>query len=44
MKEPINFAHKSGPYTLMGLNHKKGREKDVSSLTQRGSGISCHAD
>jgi hypothetical protein len=37
MKKLINFSHKFGPCTLMGLNRKKGQEQDVSSLTQRGS-------
>jgi hypothetical protein len=36
----MNFAHKFGTYNFMGLNRKKGWEKDVSSLTQRGSKIS----
>jgi hypothetical protein len=38
------FAHKFGPWTLMGLNGNNGRDQDVSSLTRRGNEISCLAD
>jgi hypothetical protein len=36
--------HKFGCYTFMVLNHKKGQEQDVSSLTQRGNKTSYPAD
>jgi hypothetical protein len=38
------LTHKFGPCTLMGLNHKKVLDRDVSSMIQRGNKTSCPAD
>jgi IS30 family transposase len=42
--EEVEFFSEVGHCILMGINHKKGQEKFVFSLTQRGSRMSHPTD